>query len=177
MKKEKAMPDVGKIALGVGAVGVLVLGVFGVNHLNLLATLGAGMKSLTVCNETFVAKRSLEDINSTEITYAPELFRKVVSVKIDREKKVVTGSIGPLGHRKSVYREGYGCTLITGELVDVPMLSPIAPKAWKTASPDKYGIDGNALNDALDTVFKKAVDTKSDDHRAMVFIKRARAYR
>ncbi|MEM6415197.1 MAG: hypothetical protein AAF720_11155 [Pseudomonadota bacterium] len=149
------MPDMRKIAFGVGATGVLVLGGFGINHLNYMAKLGAGMKSLTFCNETFVAKRALEDISSTELTYASELFRKVVSVKIDREKKVVTGSIGPLGHRKSVYREGYGCTLVTGELVDVPTLSPIEPKPWKTASPANYGIDGDALNMHSIRFFKK----------------------
>ncbi|MEM6415940.1 MAG: serine hydrolase, partial [Pseudomonadota bacterium] len=165
------MPDIRKIAFGVGAVGALVLGGFGISHLNYLAKMVAGGKSHIVCNEVFLAGRDLKDILATELTYLPEA-RHLFSANVDYDKKTVTSGLGPLGRRTSVYREGYGCTLVVDKLVDVPPLKPIAHKAWKTASPSKYGIDGNALNSALDTVFQKAVDTKSDDHRAMVFIKR-----
>ncbi|MEM6415533.1 MAG: serine hydrolase, partial [Pseudomonadota bacterium] len=164
------MLDKRQIALGVGAAVVLVLGGFGIAHLNYLAKMGAGTKSQFVCNEVFVAGRGLKDILATELTYLPEI-RHLFSANVDYDKKTVTSGLGPLGRRTSVYREGYGCTMVVDKLVAVPHLEPIEPKAWKTASPSKYGIDGDALNKALDNVFQKAVDAKSDDHRAMVFIK------
>ncbi|MEM6414940.1 MAG: serine hydrolase [Pseudomonadota bacterium] len=155
-----------KIVLIAGGAGLLVLAALGVNHANKYATVGTGYKALEVCNESFLANRPLKRILEEDFIRVPDIVHSI-SVDVDQDKKEVRAALGPLGKSRVVYRDGYACTNVRGELVDIPALEPVANKEWTIADPAKHGFDTVALNAALDKVFENPLPNT----RAMVFIR------
>ncbi|MEM6415957.1 MAG: serine hydrolase [Pseudomonadota bacterium] len=155
-----------KAIFGAAIAVIFVLIGLGIARLDYIGKIGSSYKSRFTCNEVFTAGRQLDDVIETEYSELPE-EAELLKIDVDDENKEVSVGLGPLARKKSVYREGYGCTHITGKLVDVPPLRPVEPEAWDTAKPSEYGIDGKALDNALDEVFAM----KADKHRAIVVIK------
>ncbi|MEM6415458.1 MAG: serine hydrolase [Pseudomonadota bacterium] len=154
------------LVIGSVAIAAALLSGFGVNHINNLGKLGAGLKTRVVCNEVFIAHRKEQDVLDTDFIQFPDVI-DLISVKVNYDDKEVTGGLGPFGKTKSVYRNGYGCILIRGTFNELPTLEPVQNKAWTVASPAKHGFDEAAFNAALDSVFEDPLPY----HRAMVFIK------
>ncbi|MEM6413982.1 MAG: serine hydrolase [Pseudomonadota bacterium] len=148
---------------------VLGLGVKGAQFADRLGALGAGFMARDTCSEIFIAGRELENILANDFEgYDPKL--KYVGISVDPDQKSVTGRLGPFGKSTAVFREGYGCTLIRGELSPVPPLAPITNVPWESAEPVSLGIDTDAFETALDSVFKD----QAPDHRAMFVVKKGK---
>jgi len=138
------------------ALAVAAAGAFAFVKADNDAGVGAGYMAKVACSEIFLAGRDgltvlAEDFNDI----SPALQR--VNLKIDSEKRVVSGSIVGLGRAVAVYRDGYGCTLKHGRLAPLPALLPVADKALPDAfagSPEAHaGVDYDAIERALDAAF------------------------
>ncbi|MEM6415457.1 MAG: serine hydrolase [Pseudomonadota bacterium] len=155
-----------KVIVALAVIGALFVISIGASRFNKLASIGSGLKTLEVCNETFLAGRKLDHILENDFVQFPDPI-KLVKVKIDRLHKEVTGGVGPFGRTKSVYQAGYGCTIVRGPIADVPPLDPVAGVDWPVASPAEHGFNQTELNDALDRIFEDPLPP----HRAIVIVK------
>ena len=159
-----------RIALIAAALAVAAAGVFAFVKADGYAGVGAGYMAKVACSEIFLAKRDALAVLEGEFNdISPALER--VRLKIDSEKRTVTGSIFGVGRAKAVYRDGYGCTLKRGALAGLPPLSPVAekplPDAFAGTPAARDDVDYAALEAALDAAF---ADEKAAT-RAMLVVK------
>ncbi len=158
-----------KIFTAMGAVlaaGVIYAGV----KADRMARIGAGYKAKIACSEIFVAGRDAKSVLRDEfIGIDPSM--DLISVKVDARQNRVRAS-GPfgLGGVKSLYRDGYGCTLANaGRVSPLPApAAPIEPAAWDEAPP----VSGQAISRidyaALDFALSNAFEENEPKHRALL---------
>jgi hypothetical protein len=159
-----------RIALIAAALAVAAVGVFAFNKADGYAGVGAGYMAKVACSEIFLAERDARAVLDGEFNdISPALDR--VRLKIDSEKRTVTGSIFGVGRAKAVYRDGYGCTLRRGALADLPPLGVVddkpLPDAFEETPAARDDVDYAALDAALDAAF---ADEKAAT-RAMLVVK------
>jgi len=100
------------IVIGIGVLLVLVLAGAGW-YLNRAIPIGTGYVARYICSNVFISHRD------PQITYREDVapinpLAGIIDVKIDQaQKKVVASSFG-LFKSTALYREGCGCTLVTG---------------------------------------------------------------
>jgi CubicO group peptidase (beta-lactamase class C family) len=76
----------------------------------MLPVFSAGAAKIS-CSCIYVGGRTLENVQKNELAYFPLNLNKI---QIDEDRQTVTASIFGLAHRKAIYREGLGCTLVIG---------------------------------------------------------------
>ncbi len=138
------------------AIAVAAGGAFAFVKADNYAGVGAGYMAKIACSEIFLANRDALAVLDGEFNdISPALKR--VRLKIDSDKRTVTGSIFGLGRAHAVYREGYGCTLSRGALAPLPALPPVADKpltdAFAGTPQERADVDYGALEAALDAAF------------------------
>ncbi|RPJ19201.1 MAG: class C beta-lactamase-related serine hydrolase, partial [Desulfobacteraceae bacterium] len=100
------------ILIGIGVLLVLVLAGAGW-YLNMAVPIGTGYAARYICSSVFISHRD------PQITYREDVapinpLAGIIDVEIDSaQKKVVASSFG-LFKSTALYREGCGCTLVTG---------------------------------------------------------------
>ncbi len=159
-----------RIALIAAVLAVAAAGVFAFIKADGYAGVGAGYMAKVACSEIFLARRDAIALLEGEFNdISPAL--EEVRLKIDSEKRTVTGSIFGVGGAEAVYRDGYGCTLKRGALSSLPALSPVAdkplPDAFAGTPTAREDVDYAALEAALDAAF---ADEKAAT-RAMLVVK------
>lgn len=138
------------------ALAVAAAGAFAFVYADGYAGVGAGYMAKVACSELFVAKRdALKVLDGDFAGISPALDR--VRLRIDSDKRTVTGSIFGLGRANAVYRDGYGCTLKRGKLGPLTPLAPVGDRALPDAfagTPDaRDDVDYAAIKAALDEAF------------------------
>ena len=135
------------------------------------ARIGAGYQAKILCSETFVAGRDPADILTRDFNgISPALA--LTNTHVNSDRKEVRVSLFGLGASKAVYREGAGCTLLSGnELFDVAVPQTTnASTSFPTASP----ITGEAIlrvnYGAVNAILDKAMNDDKAGHRAFVVL-------
>ena len=123
---------------------------------------GYAAKGMASC--VFVADRNPVSVEKNDLNFFPISLAKT---KINYDKKYVTATIFGLSKRKAVYREGYGCSLVSGEPNDA---LAIAPRSLVDSGLDVGSIAwpvGDRLSDTIPAgvqvdVLKQLVDSAFD---------------
>lgn len=141
----------------IAAALVAAAGAVALSKLNAMAGVGVGYMAKIACSELFLAKRDALPLLDSEFDgISPVLDH--ARLRIDSEKRTVSGSVFGLGAASAVYREGYGCTLARGGAPEnLPALAPIAdkplPDAFAGTEAMLPGVDYAAIEKALDDAF------------------------
>ncbi len=137
---------------------VIVAGVaFAIAKVDAMVGVGAGYMAKVACSEIFLAKRDPAAVLSGEFhNISPVLDR--IRLRIDSNRKIVSGSGFGFGRAKAIFRDGYGCTLVRGGAPEaLPTLGPVADKALADAraetSAAQSTVDYAAIDAALDRAF------------------------
>lgn len=148
-----------------------------------LAPIGIGYKAKILCSGVFVSHRDPQNILSEDLSYPPELG--MIAAKINYEDQSVTASMYGLMKRKAVYREGLGCTLLSGfteeEIFSQPnALPPPLPEnpesvPWPTGDKNATSeippnVDKQLLQQALDKAFSEPDPERLRRTRAVVVV-------
>ncbi|MBI1394021.1 MAG: serine hydrolase [Alphaproteobacteria bacterium] len=142
---------------------IAIAGIIAAARLDPVVRVGAGFKAKIACSEAFVAGRPDGDILASEFAGVDDALA-YIPLRIDRARQSTHAGIGPIGRAAAVYRDGYGCTLATGPLADLPRLAPVSPTALSEADPAAMGFDPAALATALDAI----MGDPAPAHRAIV---------
>ena len=119
-----------KWGLLVIALGALIFGTLAIGKINDLARIGVAYKVKVTCSEVFVAGRDFKTVSTGDFSGIDPLFDKV-KVKLDQDRKVLTGSLWGLGKAKAAYRKGAGCTgAIDGPLPGIDIPEAVAGTAY-----------------------------------------------
>lgn len=140
----------------IAAALVVAAGGFGLSQINSMAGVATGYMAKIACSEIFLAKRDGAAVLEGEFNdISPTLDR--VRLKIDQNARVVSGSILGLGGAKTIYRDGYGCTLVRGKVVELPALAPVADKplaeALRATAAARDDVDYEAIEAAFNSSF------------------------
>ncbi|MCF1749859.1 serine hydrolase domain-containing protein [Mariniradius sediminis] len=100
-----------------------------------------------MCSCVFVAERSEASVHSQELGSFPI---SLGNFAVDREGQKVTGSVFGLANRVAIYREGRGCTLLSGESESAVRNQPYFAATKPTWSQDTVRWpSGDMLNDSI----------------------------
>jgi len=148
-----------------------------------LAPIGIGYKAKILCSGIFVSHREPQSLLSEDLSYPPELG--ITNAKINYEDQSVTASVYGLMKRQAVYREGLGCTLLSGLTKDevlsqpsaVPLLLPENPESVPWPTGDKIipseippNVDRQLIRQALDRAFSEPDPERLRRTRAVVIV-------
>lgn len=148
-----------------------------------LAPVGTGYKAKILCSGIFVSRREPDSVLREDLSYPPAL--DMIKTEVNYEDKSVTASTFGLIKKRAIFRQGLGCTLLSGaseeeirsQLADIPSPLPQNPESlpWPTGdliSPD--GIPPNVnlrlLQQALDKVFSEPDPERLRRTRAVVIV-------
>jgi CubicO group peptidase (beta-lactamase class C family) len=148
-----------------------------------LAPIGIGYKAKILCSGVFVSHRDPQSILSEDLSYPPELG--MITAKINSEDHSVSASVYGLMKRQAVYREGLGCTLLSGLSEDeilsqpseLPPPLPRKPESVLWPAGDKIAIseippnvDKQLIQQALDKAFSEPDPERLRRTRAVVIV-------
>lgn len=138
MKKKISL--VALIALSIG----LVYGIsYAWKSFPLISSYGAKI----MCSCVFLAERSENSVKNQELRSFPI---SIGNFEVDREGQKVIGSVFSLAKRVAIYREGQGCTLLSGQSesdVRNQAYYPVSKPAWSQDT--VRWPNGNVLNDSI----------------------------
>lgn len=116
------------------------------------------------CSGVFVGNRQLDEVIKHDLVPINPIFAKLTITQTDAPKGLSVSLLG-LRKRTAIYREGVGCTLLSGKitaktLLAEPLPAPIkaAPQDWPKTAPNPD------IEAALDEAFvspKDQVDTRA----------------
>jgi len=174
-----------KILIGIGALLLLVLAGAGW-YLSMAVPIGTGYTARYICSSVFISHRD------PQITYREDVapinpLAKIIDVSIDHaQKKVVASSFG-LFKSIALYREGCGCTLVTGtaesELLkqkfmvseSSPAPQTISNEPWPIGEGDATGplpgeVNMDKLKGVIDAAFIESDPEKKKMTRAVIIV-------
>jgi CubicO group peptidase (beta-lactamase class C family) len=173
-----------------GIIIVLVLligfiGIFVVTNYSAFQTapIGIGYKAKMLCSGVFVSHREAQSILSEDLSYPSDLG--IAKTKINYEDKSVTASMYGLMRRRVVYRDGLGCTLLSGHTADeilsqsyeLPLPFPSNPESVPWPNGDKIvaseippNVDMQLIQQALDKAFSEPDPQRLRRTRAVVIV-------
>ncbi|MFO7930745.1 MAG: serine hydrolase domain-containing protein [Thermodesulfobacteriota bacterium] len=149
--------------------------------------IGTGHTAKTICSNVFIAGRNAETVYSEDIAPVHMLF-SVTDYEVDRQKKEVVSKALGLFQTKAVYREGCGCTLVTGTTEsDLRSQDFMKIRGRKKEPSNKtdgvwpYGtggpvkklpeeVDGRRLGKALDAAFEETEPEEPKKTRAVAVV-------
>jgi len=165
--------------LTVTAGAIVVPRVYGV------ALLGSGYMAQTLCTGLFVSGRSFDELMAQDLS-GPGLGLLVFfQPTVDRKAKTVTASAYGIVKQTAIYRKGLGCTRLDGDDVqslraqaaglfpapDTPTNDAEWPEGERvTLSPLPEGVDGAALDKAIDAIFSEPDLAHPRNTRALVVV-------
>ena len=138
--------------------------------------IGTGYAAKKMCSCHFVADRSQESIQKDDLSRSP---LNLTSTVIDETAKSATATLFGLGSKTAVFRENLGCILLQGKddyqvQLNLPKQKLNAAKEWplgEIISPTKIkGVDYNALDKAVNSVFDPSLNMDKIRTRAVVII-------
>lgn len=160
------------IALGLLLVGIIIIGG------NIFAPIGTGYSAKIMCSCVFVAGRTQASVEAQDLS-----AYWYVSNTVDTETREVSSRLG-FWERTAVFREGLGCTLLSGrERDDLGSASLRLPrtrslKAEILQEPvdslrEALIVDQNKLDQAIDYAFREAAEPEASQKntRAVLVLK------
>jgi CubicO group peptidase (beta-lactamase class C family) len=135
-----------KLGYIVSAVLLLGLG-YGISYAWKSFPLISAYGAKIMCSCVFVAERSKESVHNQELGAFPI---SLGNFEVDKEGQKVTGSVLNLAKRVAIYREGQGCTLLSGESeTDVRNQAYFAAKKPTWSQDTVRWPSGDVLNDSI----------------------------
>lgn len=155
----------------IAAAVVVAGGGFAIWKADAMIGVASGYKAKIACSEIFLADRDTLKLLESEFTgVSPVLDR--VRLRIDTEKRVISGSVFGIGAAKAIYRDGYGCTLVRGgEPVALPPLEPVKDTPLPDATAGSSGMRDDIDYAAIDAAIDRAFADKEAATRAILVIK------
>jgi len=153
------------------------------------ALLGSGYMAQTLCEGIFISDRDPKSLLDEDLTGKGLELLVLFQPKIDLKAKSVSASAFGIGRQKAIFRDGLGCTLLDGRseaelkeeaaslppLPDPPNKNALWPEGERVelgALPK--GIDGAALEQAIDNVFTESDPSHPRRTRALVVVQGGR---
>jgi CubicO group peptidase (beta-lactamase class C family) len=153
------------------------------------AVLGSGFLAQRLCGDVFISKRDPDAVLAEDLSGPGYELLWFFQPRVDRERRLVTASAFGIGRQISVFREGFGCTHVVGksegELRDqtanllattpAPDLHALWPEGERVdleALPQ--GVDGPALERAMDAAFAEPDPAHPRHTRALVVVYQGR---
>ncbi|HMK40387.1 MAG TPA: serine hydrolase, partial [Methyloceanibacter sp.] len=174
----------GLVLILLGAGGAIVL-----PRIYRTALLGSGYMAQTLCGGIFISGRDPKSLLDQDLTGKGLELLVLFQPEIDLKAKRVSASAFGIGRQKAIFRDGLGCTLLDGrseaelkaEAASLPPLpTPINEDAlWpegERVALDALpkGIDGAALEQAIDSVFAEPDPAHPRRTRALVVVQGGR---
>ncbi|HZP10601.1 serine hydrolase [Methyloceanibacter sp.] len=165
------------------------IGAVGGPRIYATAVVGSGFMAQTLCEGVFISGREPQSLFAEEMAGKGYELLVFFQAEIDREKKQVSASAFGIGGQTAIFREGLGCTLLDGRSesdldAQAAGLFPASAPAHSDASwPEgdrvelgalPEGIDGQALNRAIDGIFAEPDPSHLRRTRALVVVHRSR---
>jgi CubicO group peptidase (beta-lactamase class C family) len=152
-----------------------------------LKQITAAYSAKVAASAVFVSGRTIESVLDQEM--APDaplqaLVRPLLSYEVDREQKTVTATV--LGTKVSAaYVDGIGCTIVRGDLATLraralpTVATAFDPRPWPIgdavdAIGMPRGVDGKAIDKALDAAFTDREGRSKARTRAVVIVHKGR---
>jgi CubicO group peptidase (beta-lactamase class C family) len=172
--------------IGIGVILIVAIGAFVWFLINALP-LGTGFAAKYLCSNTFISQRDPEIVFQEDV--APiNPIAIAVDYEVDREHKSVSADSFGLFTATAIYREGCGCSLVTGTTEEKmrqqtfyrqtsddnrPVHQDELP--WPEGrqgpvDPASQGIDQAQLQKALDAAFAEPGPDKSKKTRAIIVV-------
>jgi CubicO group peptidase (beta-lactamase class C family) len=174
-----------KILIGTGILLLLVL-MAGGWYLSMAVPIGTGYAARYICSSVFTSHRD------PQITYREDVapinpLSKIIDVNIDHVQKTVVASCFGLFKSTALYREGCGCTLVTGtteaELRKQGFMNPepapasqrVSDTSWPigegpSPEPPAGRVNMDKLKGALDAAFAEPDPEKKKLTRAVIVV-------
>jgi CubicO group peptidase (beta-lactamase class C family) len=169
---------------------LLVLGgVIALPHVYRTALLGSGYMAQTLCAGLFVSGRDAQSLLDEDLAGKGYELLVLFQPKINREAKRVSASAFGIGKQTAIYRPGLGCTLLDGRS-EAGLAGEAANPFAQPDAPDKdalwpegqrvetgvlpQGVDGEALNRAIDNIFAEPDPAHPRRTRALVVVQGGR---
>ncbi len=147
----------------------------------------AAYSAKVAASAVFVSGRTIESVLEQEM--APDaplqaLVRPLLSYEVDREQKTVTATV--LGTKvTAAFVDGLGCTLVRGDVAALraralpPVVTQFDPRPWPIgdavdAAGMPSGVDGAAIDKALDVAFTDREGRAKARTRAVVVVHKGR---
>ena len=158
-------------------------------HIYRTALLGSGYMAQTLCAGIFISGRDPQSLLDEDLRGKGYELLALFQPKIDREGFRVSASAFGIGGQTAIFREGLGCTLLDGrseaglraeteklfsasEPVKDEALWPEGEKV--ETGPLPRGVDGQALERAIDNVFAEPDPARPRRTRALVVVQGGR---
>jgi len=169
--------------LMLAAVVVVTAGAIALPRVYLVALLGSGYMSQTLCAGLFVSGRDLDDIMAHEMNSS--VLLQFFQPAIDRETETVTASAYGIGTQTAIHRDGLGCTRLDGadeealRAQGAGLFPPPAPANRDPEWPAGEGVsawtppadvDGAAVERAIDAIFAELDPAHPRNTRALVVV-------
>ncbi len=138
--------------------------------------IGTGYAAKKMCSCHFVAGRSQESIQKDDLSRSP---LNLTSTVIDEATKSATATLFGLGSKTAVFRENLGCILLQDKddyqvQLNLPKQKLNTAKEWPLGefiSPTQIkGVDYNALDKAVNSIFDPSLNMDKIKTRAVVVI-------
>jgi CubicO group peptidase (beta-lactamase class C family) len=153
------------------------------------ALLGAGFMAQTLCEGVFISGREPQSLLDEELTGKGYELLVFFQPEIAMEAKRVSASAFGLGRQTAIFRDGLGCTLLDGrseaelyaeggfsfsppDASDKDALWPDGERVELGSLP--AGLDGPALDRAIDDVFAEPDPARPRRTRALVIVRSGR---
>ena len=141
----------------------------------------SGFDAKQVCTCVFVSNRSIEDLDTTEMSGFPF---SLGTYKVNVRDSSVTSSVWGMASKKAIYRKGIGCTLINdipenqvrSQVFSIPPVPVINidsiqwPYGDKPADSLPSNIDAGKLKSAVDNAFTEPYPGKKQRTRAVIVV-------
>ncbi|MFZ0397659.1 MAG: serine hydrolase [Methyloceanibacter sp.] len=153
------------------------------------AVLGSGFLAQRLCGDVFISKRDPDGVLAEDLSGPGYELVWLFQPSVDRERRLVAASAFGIGRQISVFREGFGCTHVVGksdgelrdetvnlfattEAPDLHALWPEGERVDLEALPQ--GVDGPALERAMDAAFAEPDPAHPRHTRALVVVYQGR---
>jgi CubicO group peptidase (beta-lactamase class C family) len=117
---------------------LLVLSLGGVGwYASQAIPIGTGYTAKYICSGVFLSGRDPKQIFSDDILPVEKTLTRLIGVEVDYRQKEVTARALLLFKSRAVYREGLGCTLLSGSATEGHLAAAMALHPRPVPSPDQ----------------------------------------
>lgn len=146
--------------------------------------IGTGYAAKYICSGVFVSGRDPQQIFTDDILPVEKTLTRLIGVEVDYQQKEVTARALLFFKSRAIYREGLGCTLLSGSAIEghlapvialPPRPGPSPDQAWPSGegAPQRSRLSADRrrqLDQALERHFAETVPGKKKATRAVLVV-------